>query len=301
MTGFLNGLGCLLLNSQLKIFYGAGGGLLPRPELLATGGITALTAGLSVLLPKILPGQGWPCSLLSIIASTAVAQVFNLPVATLAIENAGHEWYDGLPSFVGLTGGDSSLLSLENLQIITPFAFSIATISLLETLLAVKVVDDALEKKESSDANVVKNRSCLALAIGKATSALFGGFGGCGLIPQSILNLQSGGKGKISALVYAAIMAISVLFFAPLIGTIPRASLAGIMGVVALTTIQWCPTLEAARVASKATETDGFINHRSIDLLALVTAAVVCLKVDMGTGIILGVFIEKVFPKFLLD
>jgi SulP family sulfate permease len=301
MTGFLNGLGCLLLNSQLKIFHGVGGGLLPRPELLATGGITAFTAGLSVLLPKILPGQGWPCSLLSIIASTAVAKVFNLPVATLTIESAGQKWYDGLPSFVGLTGGDSSLLSLKTLQIITPFAFSIATISLLETLLAVKVVDDALEKEESSDANVVKNRSCLALAIGKATSALFGGFGGCGLIPQSFLNLQSGGKGKISVLVYAAIMAISVLFFAPLIGTIPHASLAGVMGVVALTTIQWHPTLEAAKLGINATEASGFINHRSIDLLALVTAAVVCLKVDMGTGIILGVFIEKTFPKFLLD
>jgi SulP family sulfate permease len=301
MTGFLNGLGCLLLNSQLKIFHGVEGGLLPRPELLATGSITALTAGLSVLLPKILPGQGWPCSLLSIIASTAVAKVFNLPVATLTIENAGQKWYNGLPSFVGLTGGDSSLLSLKTLQIITPFAFSIATISLLETLLAAKVVDDALEKQESSDANVVKNRSCLALAIGKAASALFGGFGGCGLIPQSFLNLQSGGKGKISVLVYAAIMAISVLFGARLIGTIPHASLAGVMGVVALTTIQWHPTLEAAKVASKATKNGGFINQRSIDLLALVTAAVVCLKVDMGTGIILGVFIEKVFPKFLLD
>jgi hypothetical protein len=95
MTGFLNGLGCLLLNSELKLCHGVEGGLLPRPELLATGSITALTAGLSVLLPKILPGQGWPCSLLSIIASTAVAKVFNLPVATLTIENAGQKWNNG--------------------------------------------------------------------------------------------------------------------------------------------------------------------------------------------------------------
>jgi len=307
MTGFLNGLGCLLLKSQLDIFRAVDGvGLLPKLELMATGGITALTAVLTIFLPKLLPGNGWPCSLMAIVASTVLARVMHLPISTLTIgSSAGVEqsWYSSLPSFVGLTGGDSSLLTVKTLQLVAPAAFSIAVISILETLLAVKVVDDAVGTTDetTNDADAVKNKSLMAMSAGNALSALFGGFGGCGLIPQTFLNLQSGGTGVTSVLVYTAVMALSVLFFAPLIGMIPYASLAGVMGVVAFNTIQWKPTLKSISRANKGVKFLGSpINKISIDLMALIAASLICFKVDMGTGIIVGIMIEKILPTLLL-
>eukprot|EP00978_Attheya_sp_CCMP212_P001744 scaffold3577_cov60-Attheya_sp.AAC.1 len=309
MTGFLNGLGCLLLKSQLDIFRAVDGvGLLPRPELMATGGITALTAVLTIFLPKLLPGNGWPCSLMAIVASTVLARVMHLPISTLTIGSSStggvdQSWYSSLPSFVGLTGGDSSLLTVKTLQLVAPAAFSIAVISILETLLAVKVVDDAVGTTDETtdDADAVKNKSLMAMSAGNALSALFGGFGGCGLIPQTFLNLQSGGTGVTSVLVYTAVMALSVLFFAPLIGMIPYASLAGVMGVVAFNTIQWKPTIKSITRANKGVKFLGSpINKISIDLMALVAASLICFKVDMGTGIIVGIMIEKILPTLLL-
>ena len=280
MSGFLNGLGVLLFQSQFKTFMSAGA-LLPTTELIATGGITALTAALSLALPKLLPGS--PTALLSIVGATAVAQFFKLPVACLSM---GASTGGGLlPKFVGLP----NLVGISAAawkQVVLPAVFSIGVISILETLLAVKVVDENdTDKDTASEAS--KNKSLLALGIGNFASCVMGGFGGCGLIPNTLLNLQSGGKGKTSILSYAAVMATSLLLASNLINKVPVASLAGIMILVALRTIQWGTTMAT------------FKSKNVVNIASLSAASIVCYKVDMGSGIILGVLLDKLLPPIL--
>jgi len=325
MSGFLNGLGCLLLKSQFKVFMSPASSdgvlsLLPKPELMATAGVTALTGALSLLLPMILPGNAWPTSLMAIAAATVAAQVFDLPVQFLTVgdnSSSDNSWYSLLPKFVGLpTSGEASVLSTKTLKLVAPAAFSIAVISLLETLLAVKVVDDAdgtsaARKEQKKNAggtynvtaeNNALDKSCMSMALGNTVSALFGGFGGCGLIPQTLLNIQSGGRGTISVLSYAFIMAVSILFSSSLIKMVPTSTLAGVMILVALRTIQWKPTahaLNGALNSMKSTRTNEKGSNNSDALasfVALAASSFVCYNVDMGSGIILGVLLDKMLP-----
>jgi SulP family sulfate permease len=325
MSGFLNGLGCLLLRSQFKVFMSSESSdgalsLLPKAELTATAGITALTGALSLLLPMILPGNAWPTSLMAIAAATIAAQVLNLPVQFLSVGDSSSSdgsafdgsWHNLLPKFVGFpTNGEASILSGKTLKLVAPAAFSIAVISLLETLLAVKVVDDAdgtsasrkEHKKNAGDAydatteNKTLDKSCMSMALGNSVSALFGGFGGCGLIPQTLLNIQSGGRGTLSVVSYAFIMAVSILFSSSLIKMVPTSTLAGVMILVALRTIQWKPTTNAlAGALDSVKNKSGESSNTLASFVALTVSSVVCYKVDMGSGIILGVLLDKLLP-----
>jgi len=185
----------------------------------------------------------------------------------------------GLPKLVGISAAAWK-------QVVLPAVFSIGVISILETLLAVKVVDENdTDKDTASEAS--KNKSLLALGIGNFASCVMGGFGGCGLIPNTLLNLQSGGKGKTSILSYAAVMATSLLLASNLINKVPVASLAGIMILVALRTIQWGTTMAT------------FKSKNVVNMASLSAASIVCYKVDMGSGIILGVLLDKLLPPIL--
>lgn len=292
MSGFLNGLGCLLLKSQFNVFCTAAGQLLPKEKLIATSGITALTAALSLCLPLVLPGQGWPTALLAIVGSTIVAQALQLPIEFLSIgESNSGKWTDTLPRFVGLPKLNGESIPTV-LKLVGPAAFSIAVISILETLLAVKVVDDASSATESVD---TKDQSVRALSIGNFCSSLFGGFGGCGLIPQTLLNIQSGGSGSVSVLAYAVVMAVSIVFTSSLIQKVPVSSLSGIMILVALRTIQWKPTVDSFQAFFRNKEAV-MLPKSSVNLLALMVSSFLCFHVDMGSGIIAGVLLEKLLP-----
>merc|ERR1719201_2287416 len=98
----------------------------------------------------------------------------------------------------------------------------------------------------------VPSKSVIAMAVGNALSGLIGGFGGCGLIPQTVLNMKSGGGGPLSSAVYAVSMALFVLVFAPLVAQIPQAALAGLMITVAISTIQWDVSLSFLKGAFRS-------------------------------------------------
>ena len=100
----------------------------------------------------------------------------------------------------------------------------------------------------------VPTASVFALAVGNGASALLGGFGGCGLIPQTVLNLNSGGGGALASAAYAASMASFVLVLAPAVGQISQAALAGLTISVALSTVQWRATLDAVRAGFLAAD-----------------------------------------------
>jgi SulP family sulfate permease len=190
--------------------------------------------------------------------------------------------------------------SSSALKLVMPAAISIMIIALVETLLAGKVVDDMTGKKDEKDYDVPK-RSVLAMSFGNFVSAFLGGFGGCGLIPQTVLNLKSGGGGPFSSISYALAMASFVLFFAPLVGKMSEAALAGIMITVAYDTVAWSSSLKSI----KAVMTKGGAGtrvQRLIDLFALGLSSYICYFGNLAIGIIGGVVAQRglhsIFNRF---
>jgi MFS superfamily sulfate permease-like transporter len=176
-------------------------------------------------------------------------------------------------------------------------------IAIVETLLAGKVVKDIIGNSEYDDDDDenddIPTRSVLAMSAGNIISASLGGFGGCGLIPQSVLNIKSGGGGTLSSISYALAMASFVLFFAPLVGKIPEAVLAAIMLTVATDTVAWGPTLGAIRNMmhdpSSAAATGSKVSRiqRIIEFGALVITSYICYFGNLAVGIVAGVAFQR--------
>merc|ERR1712048_83798 len=211
---------------------------------------------------------------------------------------------------MGIGALGSQLVSLDVLKIVVPTAISISFISIIETLLAGRVVDemtgdplctfnengeiDCLPNSKESGPMAgldVPTRSLFWEDLGKFISALLGGFGGCGLVPQTVLNVKSGGGGPFSSAAYALSMAAFVLFLAPLVGQVSMVALAGIMLTVAYDTIQWGATkdLIVAALPGKEQKTPG---TRS-EFAALIVTFILCYKVDMAVGIVSGIVTSK--------
>jgi MFS superfamily sulfate permease-like transporter len=147
----------------------------------------------------------------------------------------------------------------------------------------------------------IPTQSVLAMSAGNIISASLGGFGGCGLIPQSVLNIKSGGGGPMSSISYALAMSSFVLFFAPLVGKIPEAVLAAIMLTVATDTVAWGPTLTAIQNMiynpSSTTTTTGSSKvsriQRIIEFGALAITSYICYFGNLAVGIVVGVAFQR--------
>ena len=191
-------------------------------------------------------------------------------------------------------------------------------IALVETLLAGKVVDDMTGKRYCSPDEAaqtedeielygecivsdydVPTRSVLAMSGGNILSALLGGFGGCGLIPQTVLNLKSGGGGPFSSISYAIAMASFVVLFAPLVGKISQPALAGIMITVAYDTVAWASSFKAIKAVINPSDhpdsKGGAVSRiqRLIELFALGLSTYICYFGNLAVGIIAGVASQR--------
>mmetsp|Transcript_11380 Transcript_11380/g.21503 ORF Transcript_11380/g.21503 Transcript_11380/m.21503 type:complete len:482 (-) Transcript_11380:165-1610(-) len=291
LAGFLNALGLALLVSQF--------GALSTP----TGfGLAMICAGLT----QFLPSAPIPSSLVGLAVATAVGLAFNFDVPTLAMKAKDPTAFAGglaaLPPFQL-----PQMPSMDDVSLALPCAISIAFISLIETLLAARVVDDRKcedlcsffydENGElvqtSGDPNSplqvdVPTSTVLSLAVGNGASVLFGGFGGAGLVPQTVLNLNSGGQGQWSIGSYACSMVAFALVLAPFVGQISVPALAGIMVQVSLDTIQFGPTFDAIKNSVEDKEGDARVR-----LGILAVTAVLCYQVDFAVGIVTGVALDK--------
>lgn len=289
LAGFLNALGLALLMSQF--------GAMSTPEAAALALICAA-------LTQFLPSTPVPSSLIGLAVASIVGIVLNFDVPTLAAKAKDPLAFAGglaaLPQFQL-----PQLPSMEDISIALPCAVSIAFISLLETLLAARVVDDrkceelctffydengelVITGPDGEPASVdVPTSTVLSLAAGNGLSVFFGGFGGCGLVPQTVLNLNSGGGGLISVTSYAATMILFALVLAPIVGQISVPALAGIMVAVSLDTMQFGPTFEAAKAAWADEE------GSRIRFGVLVVTAVLCYQVDFAVGIVSGVLLDR--------
>jgi len=144
------------------------------------------------------------------------------------------------------------------------------------------------EGKEGAPPVDVPTGTILSLAAGNGLSVLVGGFGGCGLVPQTVLNLNSGGGGQISTGSYAASMILFAIVLAPLVGQISVPALAGIMVAVSLDTIQWQPTYDTVKAAFDDEE------GARIRFGILIITGLLCYNVDFAVGITTGVVLDLI-------
>ncbi|WP_213806005.1 SulP family inorganic anion transporter [Granulicella sp. dw_53] len=228
MLGFVNGLAIIIASAQLQHFHthsatGSETWIAPA-NLLKMLGLVAVTVLVTVLLPRVT--KAFPSALAGILAATACALVLGVHTRTVGDLASIH---GTLPHFhlphVPYT--------LTTLRIILPYALVLATIGLVETLLTLNLVD------EITDTASRPNRESMAQGAGNLLCAFFGGIGGCAMIGQSMINLNAGGRKRLSGIAAGCFLVAFILFGSNLIERIPLAALVGVMFVVAAETFNW--------------------------------------------------------------
>lgn len=262
MLGFVNGLAIIIALAQLEHFRD-GEAWLSGTLLYLMLGLVALTMAIVYLLPRLT--RAVPPALAAILGVGLLAYLLGLPTRTLGdmAHIAG-----GLP----VPAVPDVPWNLETLGIVAPYAVLMALVGLLETLLTLNLTDEITESRGYPD------RECAALGAANLVSGLFGGMGGCAMIGQTMINLSSGGRGRLSGVVAGVMILLFVLFLSPLIERIPLAALVGVMFVVAQQTFAWA----SLRVLDKVPLNDA---------LVIVAVTIVTVFTDLATAVLCGIVI----------
>ncbi|MEE4812956.1 SulP family inorganic anion transporter [Pseudomonas alliivorans] len=265
MLGFVNGLAIVIAMAQLEHFK-VGEAWLSGTPLYVMLGLVALTMAVVYVLPRVT--RAVPPALVAILGVGLAVHFLDLPTRTLGdmAHIAG-----GLPMF----NLPDIPWTLETLRIIAPYAVLMALVGLLETLLTLNLTDEITETRGYPD------RECVALGAANMVSGAFGGMGGCAMIGQTVINLSSGGRGRVSGIVAGMMILMFVLFLSPLIERIPLAALVGVMFVVAQQTFAWA----SLRVLRKVP-----VN----DVLAIIAVTVVTVFTDLATAVLFGIVIAAI-------
>ncbi|MFK3943796.1 SulP family inorganic anion transporter [Pseudomonas monteilii] len=265
MLGFVNGLAIVIAMAQLEHFKQGEHWLSGTPLYLMIG-LVALTMLVVYALPKLT--RAVPPALVAILGVGLLVYLLDLPTRTLGdmAHIAG-----GLPT---LAWPDVPW-NLDTLRIIAPYAVLMAMVGLLETLLTLNLTDEITESRGYPD------RECMALGAANMVSGLFGGMGGCAMIGQTVINLSSGGRGRVSGVVAGVMILLFILLLSPLIERIPLAALVGVMFVVAQQTFAWA----SLRVLHKVP-----VN----DVLAIIAVTVVTVLTDLATAVLFGIVIAAI-------
>lgn len=269
MFGFVNGLAIVIFISQLSEFKiknadGTTRWLSGEPLWIMLGLVLA-TMAIIQFLPKLT--KAVPASLTAILLISAIAIYFGIPTKTVGdIASIS----GGLPEF-HLPMVD---LNWETLTIIFPYSFIMAMVGLIESLLTLTVVDEMTETRGRG------NKECIAQGAANIVTGFFGGMGGCAMIGQSIINVSSGGRRRISGIVAALALLLFVLVGSSLIERIPMAALVGLMFMVAIGTFEWA----SLKIFRKVPLTD-------VVVMLLVTLVTVLFH-NLALAVLLGVVIS---------
>jgi SulP family sulfate permease len=261
MTGFVNALAILIFMAQLDHFVGLG-----------TTVYVMVAAGIAViyLLPKLT--KAVPAPLVAIAGIGGAAALFGLVVPTVG--DMGD-----LPSALpGLALPDVPF-NLETLGIIAPVAFTLAVVGLLESLLTAQLMDD-LTDEHSDTAREAKGQGVANVATG-----FLGGMAGCAMIGQSMINLKSGGRTRLSTLSAGLFLLVLILVAGPIVAAIPMAALVAVMIVVSVSTFDWSSIMPATLRRSPRSET----------AVMVVTVAIVVVTHNLALGVLAGVVLSAVF------
>ena len=274
MIGFVNGLAIVIFLAQLGQFKmpDIDGMLtwLPQGQMILMLGLVALTMAIIHFLPKITTAV--PSSLVAIVSVTVLVQLLDLDTRTVV---------DFLRT---MSGDDNATLagtlptfampdvpfSWDTLKIVLPYAVILAAIGLIESLLTLTVLDEMTNTRGQS------NRECVGQGLANVTCSMFGAMGGCAMIGQSMINVNSGGRGRLSGIVAAVMLLVFILFAAKWIEMIPLAALVGVMFMVVIGTFEWATFKLARRVPKQ-------------DFFVIVLVTVVTVMTDLAIAVGVGV------------
>lgn len=269
MMGFVNGLAIVIFLSQLKMFQ-TEGAWMQGPSLWVMGGLVALTMSILLVVPKI--HKKAPGALIAIISVSLLVLFMQIDTATVLSfiqSNGGVGIESGLPSFAV----PQVPFTWDTLAFVTPYALILAAIGLIESLMTLNLID------ELTDTHGNGNRECVAQGVGNVVNGLFGGMGGCAMIGQSIINITSGGRGRLSGIVAAGALLFFILFTATYIEQIPIAALVGVMFIVVIKTFAW----STFNIMNKIPKWD---------VIVIVLVTFLTVKYDLAIAVISGVIIS---------
>ena len=275
MMGFVNGLAIVIFLSQLALFKSTSNGIttwLSGETLYITLALVALTMAIMYFLPKLT--KKIPSALTAIIIVACITIFGGIEVSTVGSfirDGGGNSLQGGLPQFQFELFGLFNTLN-GHWDLILSTAFLLAAVGLIESLMTLNLIDEITETRGSG------NRECLAQGAANILNGLFGGMGGCAMIGQSIINVNSGGSGRLSGIVAAIALLCFVLFGAQVIEQIPIAALVGVMFMVVIGTFAW----SSFRIINKIPRKDAFI---------LVVVSTVTVLEDLAIAVLVGVII----------
>lgn len=276
MMGFVNGLAIVIFLAQLGLFKeNVNGNMewMTGSTMYTMLALVALTMAIMWGLPKLT--EKIPSALVAILVVAAITIFGGIDVSTVGsfIRDGGGEGLQGgLPTFQSQIFAMFSTVG-EHWPLIISTAFILAAVGLIESLMTLNLVDELTETRGSG------NRECVAQGSANILNGLFGGMGGCAMIGQSIINVESGGRGRLSGTVAAIALLMFVLFAAPLIEQIPIAALVGVMFMVVIGTFAW----SSFRIINKIPRADAFV---------LIAVSAITVYMDLAIAVIAGVIIS---------
>jgi SulP family sulfate permease len=268
MLGFVNGLAIVIGISQItqfKTINTIGESVwITGDTLIYSIGFVILTMSIIWLLPKLT--KTLPATLVAILSTTILVLIFKVDIPSVG-DLASVK--GGLPNFLI----PSVPLNLETLKIIFPYAFILAAIGLIESLLTLNLVSEITNKKGGA------SQECLAQGLANTVTGFFGGMGGCAMIGQSMINVKSGGRTRIAAIAAALFLLLFILYTSSLIELIPIAALVGVMFMVVIGTFAW-NSLKILFFVPKS------------DALVIILVTVVTVVEDLAIAVVVGVIVS---------
>ena len=282
MLGFVNGLAIVIFLAQLQHFFQvdpASGekSLLETPELIATLVVVLITMAIIHFLPRFT--KAVPSALVAIIFATLLTLGFSSAGFEFGVKTVGDiASISGLPDIPDLASLFATAeIAWDTLQIIFPYSFAFAAIGLVESLLTLGVIDEMTETRGRG------NKECIAQGIANCAAGAAGTMGGCAMIGQSMININSGGYGRLSGIIAAVSLALFILVGSSLIEVIPVAALVGVMFIVVLATFEW----SSFRIIKQVPKKDAFV----LVVVSAVTVITDNLALAVGIGVIVSALV----------
>ncbi|MEM1434883.1 MAG: SulP family inorganic anion transporter [Pseudomonadota bacterium] len=259
MTGFVNALAILIFLAQLPELWGVP---------LLTYAMVALGLAIIYLFPLLT--QAVPSPLVCILVLSAIAIGFGLDLRTVG--DMG-DLPDTLPVFLL----PQIPLTLETLQIILPYSAGVAAVGLLESLMTASIVDELTDTRSS------KNRECIGQGLANTATGFIGGMAGCAMIGQSIINVKSGGRGRLSTFCAGVFLLLMIVFLSDWVSRIPMAALVAIMIMVSIGTFSWSSIKDLRE------------HPRSSSIVMIATVVTVVATHNLAIGVGVGVLLSGLF------
>jgi SulP family sulfate permease len=259
MTGFVNALAILIFMAQL-------------PELIGVPWLTYLLVGAGLAIIYLFPylTKAVPSPLICIVALTAAAMAFGLEIRTVG--DMGD-----LPSTLPVFLVPQIPLTFETLTIIFPYSLAVAAVGLLESLMTATIVDDLTDTPSDKD------QECIGQGIANTVTGFIGGMAGCAMIGQSMINVKSGGRGRLSTFCAGAFLLFLIVVLGDWVRQIPMAALVAIMIMVSIGTFSWSSIRNLKD------------HPRSSSLVMLATVVCVVFTHNLAIGVLAGVLLSGIF------